>query len=153
MGIIGRTGSGKTSVVQCLTRLIEYESGSVKYFGRSFQSIEQARMNFSVIAQDPFVFEGSILENIDPSGQLSEEEVRRVISEYAKEDSLPLKLNARVDELGSNLSLGQRQVLVVLRTLLQQRRMVILDECTGSLDEEYNDLIRSILDSYLKVIK
>lgn len=151
LSVIGRTGSGKTSLVMCLTGLIEAESGTMLYYGRRL-SMEQARANFSVIAQDPFVFEGSIQDNIDPNAYFTGADLRRVVMDYSV-DEIPImkRLGDRVDELGKNLSLGERQLVVLLRTLLQERRMVILDECSSNLDQEYSQIIMAMLDRYLKV--
>lgn len=76
----------------------------------------------------------------------NEEDIRRAIGEFTQKNIKVLdQLNEHVSELGKNLSLGERQLLVLIRIMLQKRRMVILDECTGSLDQEYSDLISNML--------
>jgi ABC-type multidrug transport system fused ATPase/permease subunit len=70
--IIGRTGSGKTTILQAITRLIGFYKGSIKIFGNDYNevSIEETRKEFSILSQDPFLFEGTLYENLDPNQQL-----------------------------------------------------------------------------------
>ncbi|CAD8206143.1 unnamed protein product [Paramecium octaurelia] len=153
IAILGRTGAGKTSLMHCITRLVEPYSGSLKVLGQDNRhtSINRIRSLFSVVSQDPFVFEGTIQQNIDPNNAYNPIEIIRTLSKYGlSQVKLLEKLQYQVEPYGSNLSLGEKQLLVLCRVLLQKRRIVILDECTGNLDNQYCQLINLTLDLFMK---
>ncbi|CAD8108442.1 unnamed protein product [Paramecium primaurelia] len=153
IAILGRTGAGKTSLMHCITRLVEPYSGTLKVLGQDNRhtSINRIRSLFSVVSQDPFVFEGTIQQNIDPNNAYNPIEIIRILSKYGlSQVKLLEKLQYQVEPHGSNLSLGEKQLLVLCRILLQKRKIVILDECTGNLDNQYCQLINLTLDLFMK---
>ncbi|CAD8124289.1 unnamed protein product [Paramecium sonneborni] len=153
IAILGRTGAGKTSLIHCITRLVEPSQGSLKVFEQDIRNtnINRIRSLFSVVSQDPFVFEGSIKQNIDPNNFYNPIEIIRILTKYGlSQVKLLENLQYRVLPHGSNLSLGEKQLLVLCRTLLQKRNIVILDECTGNLDNQYCQQINLTLDLFMK---
>jgi len=148
VGIIGRTGAGKSSLVQALFRMVYVHGGDICIGGVSIFSIpiEQARLSFAVMPQDPYLFAGSIRENLDPLAQHSDTELKKALAEC----QLSVSLDQAVAEGGSNFSLGQRQLFGLTRVLLSTAPIVIMDEPTSSVDAITDALLQDMLRLKLK---
>jgi ATP-binding cassette subfamily C (CFTR/MRP) protein 4 len=151
VGVVGRTGSGKSSLVQALFRILEAEQGSI-FIGTvdtSQLGLHKLRTHMSVIPQTPILFSGcSIRENLDPFGKYEETEIRAALKSVhmlATVDNLPMGLDAAVAEGGSNLSMGQRQLLCLSRAILLRNRILILDEPTANVDMNTDRLLQETL--------
>ncbi|XP_055636691.1 multidrug resistance-associated protein 1-like isoform X6 [Toxorhynchites rutilus septentrionalis] len=151
IGIVGRTGAGKSSLISALFRLHpSYTTGSITIDGININRIglEKLRRSLSIIPQNPLLFSGTLRENLDPFGdQSSDAELWRALECCNLKQlvaELPNQLNTIIDERGSNLSVGQKQLLCLARGILQNTRIVILDEATSSMDVDTETMVRQV---------
>lgn len=145
LGIIGRTGSGKTTLISALLHLYPIESGVVLINGRNESDVEKHRALFSVISQDQLFLTGTIRDNLDLFRTSSNAEIERIL----KQVGLSFSLNDPVTEKGQNLSQGEKQLLSLARGLLQQAQIFIFDEATSNVDPHSENLMNKALSDVL----
>lgn len=154
IGIVGRTGAGKSSILYSLFRLKEIESsGQIKIFGQDAKQfrLDKLRKQISYIPQDPFLFEGSIRENIDPLHEFSDAQVEQAFNQCGlqKEElgAQKLTLNFMLQEFGNNLASGQKQLLCLARALVQRNQILVVDEATANVDLKTDAQLQKTLRS------
>jgi len=139
VGIIGQTGAGKSTLLKLLTGLYTPTSGSIYFDGHDTSTMHpvEIRQNIGVMPQEPFLFNGSLKENIELSRPISKEKMMELISITGLEELVKKSGKGdglQVGERGSNLSTGQRQLVAMARAILNDPSMLILDEPTSGLD-------------------
>jgi ATP-binding cassette subfamily B protein len=156
LALVGHTGSGKSSIAKLIARFYEFQGGRIRIDGVDIRALDlpSYRARLGVVTQTPFLFDGTVRENIRYGRpEASDEEVLEVARHVGGGDwiaSLPNGLDSAVGERGSQLSLGQRQLVALARVLLQDPAIVILDEATASIDPLTETLIQEGLDSVLE---
>ena len=156
VGIVGRTGSGKSSMVLALSRIFEPKIGEIKIDNVNIQNVDldYLRQSISIVPQEPFIIEGNLRDNIDPLNKYSDDEIINILNDFClfKEIDNNEKLNLEIKEGGKNLSNGQKQLLCFARAMIKKNKIIILDEATSSLDLETEKIIQMNMEKYFKNI-
>lgn len=156
IALVGHTGAGKSSVARLIARAIEFQQGTILVDDRDFRmlDLELYRRQLGIIAQVPVLFSGTVAENIRYARPgASDADILRIAQDVASGDwlqSLPQGLNSEVQEGGKNLSTGQRQLIALCRTLLQEPSILIMDEATANLDPLTEAQLQEGLDRVIK---
>ncbi|XP_049811217.1 ATP-binding cassette sub-family C member 5-like isoform X6 [Schistocerca nitens] len=152
IGIVGRTGSGKSSLVAAIYRMAELSSGKITVDGVNIADVklQHLRSRLSVIPQDPVLFSGTIRSNLDLNCQYTDAEIWLALERTKLRDkvlSMKGQLDAKVTQEGDSLSTGEKQLLCLARALLRNCKILILDEATAAVDPETEACVQSTIES------
>ena len=155
VGLVGPTGSGKTSIASLIHRFYEIKNGNILIDGQDIQQVSQSSLseNISMVLQDPIIFSGSVEDNIKYKAVASREEVieaSKIVGSHEFIMTLPNGYDTILEESGANISVGQRQLLSFARALLLNSKIFILDEATSYIDSYTERQIQNALDKVLK---
>ncbi|KAF6112501.1 ATP binding cassette subfamily C member 10 [Phyllostomus discolor] len=149
LGIVGRTGSGKSSLLLVLFRLLEPSSGRVLLDGVDTSQLELAelRSQLAIIPQEPFLFSGTVRENLDPRGLYEDLALWQAVEQCHLREVITSMggLDGELGEGGRSLSLGQRQLLCLARALLTDAKVLCIDEATASVDQKTDQLLQQTI--------
>ncbi|MHB1440148.1 MAG: ABC transporter ATP-binding protein [Cuniculiplasma sp.] len=156
IGIVGHTGAGKTTLSNLIMKFYVPQKGEILVDGKNIMDIntESYRNLISPVLQEPFLFRGSIYENVkiaDP--EMTEEEIERLAKEFNLNrifDKLPEGMETNVGELGRNLSEGQKQAIAILRALCRDPQIIIMDEPTSNIDPYSEKFIFQSLEKFAR---
>lgn len=139
VGIVGRTGAGKSTIALALSRIVEICRGSIEIDGINIADVplKELRRRVTLIPQDPVLFNGSLRFNLDPESEFTDEKLVRVLKKANLHKILRHEQNGlyqMISEGGQNFSSGERQLLCVCRAILRKSKLIVMDEATAFID-------------------
>ena len=148
IGIVGRTGAGKSSLMQALFRMVYHRAGDIRIGEQSIFEVDVncVRSHFGVVPQDPYLFMGDIRFNLKGDLDVADDELRAILQTVG----LEVSLDAKVLEGGKDYSVGERQLLCIARLILLDKQYILMDEPTSSLDRKTDEMIQRLMRTVLK---
>ena len=145
IGVVGQTGSGKSTLLLCLFRIVESNEGKIYIDDVDISQIglELLRQSLTIIPQEPILLEGNIRDNIDPSKLYTDSEILNILEEVGLRDFMIGKsLEYKIEENGSNISVGEKQLICIARALLKKTKIILMDEATANIDYRTESILK-----------
>ena len=154
VGIVGRTGSGKSTITLCLFRILEATEGKILIDDVDISSVglDKLRKNLTIIPQDPALMVGTLRYNIDPLERSSDNDILNVMKKIGFDYIVKRSnegLNQEIEEGGSNLSVGEKQLICITRAILRKSKIIVMDEATASIDYKTEEIIQKAINELL----
>ena len=154
LGVVGRTGSGKSTITLCLFRILEAYSGKIYIDGVDISRVglKKLRESITIIPQDSTLMNGTLRYNIDPVNAYTDKEIIHVMKKIGFDYIINLNkdgLDQNISENGSNLSIGEKQLICITRAILRKSKIIVLDEATASIDYKTEEIIQKALNEIL----
>ncbi|CAD8094456.1 unnamed protein product [Paramecium primaurelia] len=155
IGIVGRTGAGKSSIIMALMRMIHITNGDVQVdeIDLNDYSLQELRKKYSVIPQEALIYKGTLKENLDPYGLVDDQNLEKVCKAcqlYNMKSFQDYRLNTQIQQSGCNLSLGEKQLITIARCMIENRKIILVDEATANIDNPTEELIKNIFKVHFK---
>ena len=154
LGVVGRTGSGKSTISLCLFRILEAYSGKIYIDGVDISKVglKKLRESITIIPQDSTLMDGTLRYNIDPVQAYTDKEIIHVMKKIGFDYIISLNkdgLEMNISENGNNLSIGEKQLICITRAILRKSKIIVLDEATASIDYKTEEIIQKALNEIL----
>ena len=154
LGVVGRTGSGKSTITLCLFRILEAYSGKIYIDGVDISKVglKKLRNSITIIPQDSTLMDGTLRYNIDPVKAYTDKEIVHVMKKIGFDYIINQNkdgLDQNISENGSNLSIGEKQLICITRAILRKSKIIVLDEATASIDYKTEEIIQKALTEIL----
>jgi ABC-type multidrug transport system fused ATPase/permease subunit len=155
IGVVGRTGAGKSTITACLFRILDAFQGHIYIDGKDTQQLglETLRSRMFIILQDPVLFEGTFRSNLDPNNEFSDDQIWDALELCGLKpqfETLPEKLEQLITEGGDQLSLGQKQLFMIATALLKKPKILVLDESTSAMDDDSDKNMQRVIKECFK---
>ena len=149
VGIVGRTGAGKSTLISAIYKTFDDYKGRIVIDGKDIKDVDLKILRFTmtIIPQDPYLFEDSLKNNIDPMNQFGDDEVKEILKDvglWKKFEDLK-GLDTKIQKGGNNLSQGEKQLICLSRALLLKNKLVLMDEATANIDTQTESLIQDLI--------
>ena len=154
LGVVGRTGSGKSTISLCLFRILEAYSGRIYIDGVDISKVglKKLRESITIIPQDSTLMNGTLRYNIDPVQAYTDKEIIHVMKKIGFDYIISINkegLDLNISENGNNLSIGEKQLICITRAILRKSKIIVLDEATASIDYKTEEIIQKALNEIL----
>ena len=153
IGVVGRTGSGKSTLCLCLFRVLEADSGNIYIDNIDISKIglEMLRKNLTIIPQEPTLIEGTLRENVDPAENFSDEKIMKILKDVGLDYFMEGKnLDYKIENNGSNISIGEKQLICIARALIKKSKIILMDEATANIDYKTEIFLQNSINKELK---
>ena len=153
VGVVGRTGSGKSTLCLSIFRLLEATEGKIYIDNIDISGIglEMLRKNLTIIPQEPTIIEGTLRENVDPSNNFSDEEIKNILLDVGLDDFMEDKdLDYKIENNGNNISIGEKQLICIARALIKKSKIILMDEATANIDYKTETFLQNSINKQLK---
>lgn len=154
IGVVGRSGSGKSSLSNALFRIVEPLQGDIEIGGVNISTIplRELRKEICIVPQDPFLYEATLRENLDPYNKFTKEDIEKVLKEInffdieKKNGKNDVGIQMKLEENGNNFSMGEKQLICFARAMLQKKKIIIFDEATSNVDKDTEKIVMNLID-------
>ena len=153
IGVVGRTGSGKSTLCLCMFRLLEAYNGKICIDDMDISEIglEMLRKNLTIIPQEPTIIEGTLRENVDPSNVYNDQQIINVLNDVGLDDFMKDKtLDYEIENNGNNISIGEKQLICIARALIKKSKIILMDEATANIDYKTETFLQTSINQSLK---
>jgi len=153
IGVVGRTGSGKSTLCLCMFRLLEAYNGKICIDDMDISEIglEMLRKNLTIIPQEPTIIEGTLRENVDPSNVYNDQQIINVLNDVGLDEFMKDKtLDYEIENNGNNISIGEKQLICIARALIKKSKIILMDEATANIDYKTETFLQNSINQSLK---